>query len=372
VHRWRHGDRHDHRAHLTEHIAALEAALTAALTVEDIAAGHPLDLELDGLGRPARPLVVVDLAAAARLPAAVIDAAAARLRSALPVSVGVGVGDEPAELLDALSLTLVASEPSSLPAPREVVSVPSAGTALDRLRAAAQAAPRAAVALGRLLRQTEVLPVLDALVAESATYSTLLAGPEFAGWLRGRGEPRAPRPGTVEVTRDGDVVSVTVNRPDRRNAVDTATRDALVDALGLLADPDIRIELRGRGPSFGAGGDLDEFGSAPDPATAHVVRLEQSVGRAIDADRSRVTAFVHGACYGAGCEIPAFAGRVVAAADTTLALPELSLGLIPGAGGTVSVTRRIGRWRTAWMALTGDAVDAETALAWGLVDERAG
>lgn len=348
------------------------------MTVADIAAGQPLDLELDGFGRPARPLLVVDLQGADGLPDKVVAAAAARLRSALPVSVGVdAAAAAPAALLDALSLTLSSSKPSasttgSSSGPRQVVSVGSVTAALEQLLTATEAAPRAAVALGRLLRQAEVLPVLDGLVAESATYSMLLAGPEFAGWLRGRGEPRAPRPGSVDVTRDGDVVSVTVNRPARRNAVDTATRDALVDALGLLADPDVRIELRGRGPSFGAGGDLDEFGSAPDPATAHVVRLEQSVGRAIDVDRTRVTAFVHGACYGAGCEIPAFAGRVVAAAGTQLALPELSLGLIPGAGGTVSVTRRIGRWRAAWMALTGDAVDVETAVAWGLVDERAG
>jgi enoyl-CoA hydratase/carnithine racemase len=49
-------------------------------------------------------------------------------------------------------------------------------------------------------------------------------------------------------------------------------------------------------------------------------------------------------------------------------LPELSLGLIPGAGGTVSVTRRIGRWRTAYLVLSGRTIDADTALAWGLVD----
>ena len=71
---------------------------------------------------------------------------------------------------------------------------------------------------------------------------------------------------------------------------------------------------------------------------------------------------------GAGIEVPAFAGRVVATADAAIALPELGAGLVPGAGGTVSIPRRIGRHRTALLGLTGSPIDAPTALAWGLVD----
>jgi enoyl-CoA hydratase/carnithine racemase len=67
-------------------------------------------------------------------------------------------------------------------------------------------------------------------------------------------------------------------------------------------------------------------------------------------------------------EMAAFCGWVEAHEDSVIGLPELSLGLIPGAGGTVSVTRRIGRWRTAYLVLTGRTVDAATALTWGLVD----
>jgi enoyl-CoA hydratase/carnithine racemase len=55
--------------------------------------------------------------------------------------------------------------------------------------------------------------------------------------------------------------------------------------------------------------------------------------------------------------------------DAVFGLPELSLGLIPGAGGTLSITRRIGRWRTAYLVLSGRAIDAATALRWGLIDE---
>jgi enoyl-CoA hydratase/carnithine racemase len=64
----------------------------------------------------------------------------------------------------------------------------------------------------------------------------------------------------------------------------------------------------------------------------------------------------------------AFASTVVAEVDATFGLPEISMGLIPGAGGTVSIPRRIGRQRTLWLALTGARIDAVTALARGLVD----
>jgi enoyl-CoA hydratase/carnithine racemase len=65
----------------------------------------------------------------------------------------------------------------------------------------------------------------------------------------------------------------------------------------------------------------------------------------------------------------AFCGHVACRTGATLGLPELALGLIPGAGGTVSITRRIGRWRTAYLVLSGQTIDPDTALAWGLVDE---
>jgi enoyl-CoA hydratase/carnithine racemase len=78
---------------------------------------------------------------------------------------------------------------------------------------------------------------------------------------------------------------------------------------------------------------------------------------------------MHGHCAGSGVELPAFAGTVVAAPDTVCSLPEIGFGLIPGAGGTVSLTRRIGRRRVALLALSGASVDAPTAHDWGLIDE---
>jgi enoyl-CoA hydratase/carnithine racemase len=74
---------------------------------------------------------------------------------------------------------------------------------------------------------------------------------------------------------------------------------------------------------------------------------------------------------GAGIEVPALAGHVVADPAAVISLPELALGLVPGAGGTASIPRRIGRQRTAALALSGTRIDAATALSWGLVDEIA-
>jgi enoyl-CoA hydratase/carnithine racemase len=146
-------------------------------------------------------------------------------------------------------------------------------------------------------------------------------------------------------------------------------RDELAAALvPALLERDLDVVLRGLGPSFCSGGDLDEFGTRPDPATAHLVRTTRSPARLLAAVGVRLRAELHGACIGAGIELAAFAGSVVAAPDTVVQLPEVPMGLIPGAGGTVSLPRRIGRQRTALLALTGRRLDVATAHAWGLVD----
>ena len=235
--------------------------------------------------------------------------------------------------------------------------------------------PIATSALAVLMQQTGMLPVWEGLVAESATYSTLLAGPEFAGWLAAApARPLAPDGDEpVLVTRAGDRLLLELNRPARRNAYGHALRDALLSALQIaVADPSVTVELTGRGPAFCSGGDLAEFGTAPDAARAHLIRLRQSAGAVLHDLAPRVTAYLHGACIGAGIELPAFVGRVVAAPDTRIALPEVAMGLVPGAGGTVSIVHRIGRWRTAWLGLTGAVIGPELAADWGLVDEIRG
>jgi enoyl-CoA hydratase/carnithine racemase len=241
--------------------------------------------------------------------------------------------------------------------------------------AAVQANPQAAVTLALVLRASLTLAVPAGLAAESAAYSMLQAGVEFARWRLGA-SPASPegsptRSGApVLMERAGDWLHVTLNRPGRHNAVDAAVQEGLVEALLVAcADPSIeRVLFDGAGPSFCSGGDLAEFGTLPDPATAHLVRLTRSPARLLAALGSRLEVRVHGACIGAGIEMAAFAGRVVAAPDTLISLPEVAFGLIPGAGGTVSLPRRIGRHRTAELALGGSPIDAATAQRWGLVD----
>ena len=98
------------------------------------------------------------------------------------------------------------------------------------------------------------------------------------------------------------------------------------------------------------------------------MRTTRNAGIHLAGLADRVVAHVHGPCVGAGVELPAFAGRVVARSDTTFLLPEVAMGLVPGAGGTASIPRRVGRHRTAYLALSGRPIDATTALEWGLVD----
>ncbi|MDQ2677392.1 MAG: enoyl-CoA hydratase/isomerase family protein [Actinomycetota bacterium] len=245
--------------------------------------------------------------------------------------------------------------------------------------------PHAASTLVELLRVSDDMTVEAGLLAESASYGVLQAGTEFARWHQERREhqerratrrpTRAPhdgplRDGPLLVRRIDDVLHLTLHRPERRNALDVSMRDALVEQLHLVQlDPTITaVVLDGQGPDFCSGGDLDEFGTAPDASLAHLIRLERSIGRSLAAVADRLTVRLHGACIGSGIELAAFASTVRADGGVSIGLPEVEMGLIPGAGGTVSLTRRIGRHRTCRLALSRIRIDAATAHEWGLVD----
>lgn len=274
-----------------------------------------------------------------------------------------------ADLLEALTTTVCAGTADR----REVVDVADLDGALQAIEDNVRQSPTASATLPGLLRLTSALPVREGLVAESLAYSLLLTGPEFAAWRASRPRREIPinEEPAVLLERTGDRLVVTLNRPRRHNAFSAEVRNGLLAALEVASvDASVEaVELRGNGPSFCSGGDLDEFGTASDLVAAHLLRVRHSAGRVVHDLAPRVTAHLHGACIGAGIEVPAFAGRVVAAPDTSLQLPELRMGLVPGAGGTVSVTRRIGRWRTAYLVLASAVLDAGTARAWGLVDD---
>ncbi len=235
--------------------------------------------------------------------------------------------------------------------------------------------PVASAVLVQVLRSVGRLPVTEALALESLGYATLQSGEEFARWLAGRDATRRRKrepPGgdAVRLERRGARLDLVLNAPHNRNALSVPMRDGLTEAFRLVAmDTGIRrVEVRANGPCFSSGGDLTEFGTASDPSHAHRIRMRRMPARYLAPCAERYHVHVHGACVGAGIELSAFAARVTAADDAFFQLPELAMGLIPGAGGCVSIPRRIGRQRTALMAFTNRRVDARQALEWGLVD----
>ncbi|OBA98497.1 enoyl-CoA hydratase [Mycobacteriaceae bacterium 1482268.1] len=259
---------------------------------------------------------------------------------------------------------------------RRVVTVESTVAAVAALSARFESWPQAATVCDHVLRAVDPsAPALAGVITESLAYSTLQAGGEFAAWLRQRGPATIPvSPDPVVADREGNTLTIRFNRPGRHNAFSNDARAALLEALEVARlDPSIdEVILSGRGPSFCSGGDLAEFGSFADPASAHIARVGHSPALVLDELAARLEtrccARIHGQVLGSGLEMAAFCGHITAHPDSVLGLPELSLGLIPGAGGTVSVTRRIGRWRTAYLVLSGNTIDARTALDWALID----
>lgn len=325
-------------------------------------AGWPPRLELDRGGRPVSAALVLD--ASRPVPSGDIPRLAQTLRDTSRIVVVAGA---PAPPIAAAADVVFACRGCDV---ANAVETDDPFAAAIELSDQIDESALAAVALVWLLRQTEHSSVSDALVAESAVYSMLLGSTDFRRWLRSRRSRRAAGDtDRIRVVRDRDDLRITLARPQRRNAIDAMMRDALLAALEVARwDTGVHVTIDADGPSFCAGGDLDEFGSARDPAGAHVVRVAGGLGRVLWSMRNRVTVRVHGACVGAGVELPAFVGKIIAAPGAHFRLPETAMGLIPGAGGTVSLPRRIGRSRTAWLALSGSTIDAPTALQWGLID----
>ena len=260
---------------------------------------------------------------------------------------------------------------------RRTIAVTSVSEVLDELRERCQRWPHAAAVCDDVLRAVDPGGrTFTGIITESLAYSTLQAGPEFVRWHAERGPAQVPDiSDPVQAERVDDTLYVRFNRPQRHNAFSTDTRALLLEALEVarLDTSVTEVVLSGNGPSFCSGGDLAEFGTFADPASAHLARTRHSPALVLDELTARLgrncRAEVHGQVLGSGLEMAAFCGWVQTDPEAVFGLPELSLGLIPGAGGTVSITRRIGRWRTAYLVLCGRTIDPQTALRWGLIDE---
>lgn len=234
-------------------------------------------------------------------------------------------------------------------------------------------APIAAMVLVQHLRASEDLSLRQTLTAESFAYATVQNGPEFKNWLSGYKKQSLPMSNApqVLVQSDSDILSLTLNRAKTRNAIGTDMRDALCEALDIaLVDNSIsKVKLTARGATFSTGGAIEEFGEVSDPATAHWVRSLRLPALKLAQLSDKLHVHVNGAAIGAGAEIAAFGRHVTASPKAWFQLPELKYGLIPGAGGTASIPKRIDRQKTAYMALSMEKIKAKRALDWGLIDQ---
>lgn len=179
--------------------------------------------------------------------------------------------------------------------------------------------------------------------------------------------------------RDGFVETWTLNRPQRRNPIsDQDLVEALATACGQAnRDPGIRaIVLTGAGSAFSSGGDVGAmarregyFGGPPHVTRDGYRRGIQQIPRAMMALDVPIIAAVNGPAYGAGCDLTLLCDLRIASPTAQFAESFVKVGLIPGDGGAWLLPRLVGPARAALMTLTGEPIDAQTALDWGLVVE---
>jgi enoyl-CoA hydratase len=167
------------------------------------------------------------------------------------------------------------------------------------------------------------------------------------------------------------VATITINRPDRRNALNATVRSELVEALDHLRDADdVRVVIiTGAGDkAFVAGADITEFADRT-PLEQRAAMAGRRVFDEVAAFPKPTIAMINGFALGGGCELAMACDIRIAARSARFGQPEIRLGLIPGGGGTQRLPRLVGAGRALRMILTGDLIDAEEALRAGLVDE---
>jgi enoyl-CoA hydratase/carnithine racemase len=174
----------------------------------------------------------------------------------------------------------------------------------------------------------------------------------------------------IRVAVEDEVGVLTLDNPPLNLVTLELTRRLGAALERLAADPGVRaLVVTGAGDrAFCAGSDVGEFAAVLDDVVARKLARENEVfGQLRDFPRPTLAA-LNGLAYGGGLELAVCCDLLVAGADVRLALPEVKLGVFPGSGGTVRVTRRVGVGRAKELVLLGEPIDAPTALAWGLVN----
>jgi enoyl-CoA hydratase/carnithine racemase len=174
----------------------------------------------------------------------------------------------------------------------------------------------------------------------------------------------------IQVARDGEITTITMNRPDKRNALSTSMMRELLDAFRAEGrDRETRaVILAANGPAFSAGHDLSEMVDGDINAYRAVFDLCTELMTAIQSIPQPVIARVHKIATAAGCQLVATCDLAVAAEEARFATPGVKIGLFCTTP-MVALSRAIGRKRALQMLLTGQVISAATAADWGLINE---
>ena len=176
---------------------------------------------------------------------------------------------------------------------------------------------------------------------------------------------------TLLTNLQNGILTITINRPDKLNALNKKVMEELDAALDeIYKDPDIRsVILTGAGQkAFVAGADISEFVGLKPAEGMEMARRGQKIFFRIESSPKPIIAAVNGFALGGGCELAMACHFRLACDNAKFGQPEVNLGLIPGYGGTQRLVQLIGKGRTLELLMTGNMIDAATALQFGLVN----
>ncbi len=175
---------------------------------------------------------------------------------------------------------------------------------------------------------------------------------------------------TLLLERRSRVAIITINRPDKRNALNIKTREEGAALLEELRNDDSVgvVVFTGAGDkAFVAGADIAEFAGRT-AITQRDVMTGRSLFTAIDTFPKPIIAMVNGYCLGGGCELALACDIRIASESASFGQPEINLGIIPGGGGTQRLTRLVGEGKAMELILSGEIIDAKTAFSIGLIN----
>ena len=175
----------------------------------------------------------------------------------------------------------------------------------------------------------------------------------------------------IEQHLDSGILTITLNRPEKLNAISTEVLHALAEIFTHAKDnPAVKgILLTGTGKAFCAGADINRLAECNAQTGYEFACFGQAVFRQLETMGKPTLAAINGYAFGGGCELAMAATLRIASSNAQFGQPEIKLGIIPGYGGTQRLARLVGKGRALDLCLTGRAIDAQTALSWGLVSE---